>query len=160
MGDLTCEIFAGTTTGTPVDSSTGDTNSIKFSASDIIPVVINDGSTPLAVSVSSDVTGSQVTMTLSYETTQPFSTNSWVWMQVPKANLLYNSGGNNGNDAFSLIDSTNYDEITVTLDGSSLIVEDNTISYTQGTNYDPDTWAFTFDYTGFTTVDAGVQLVI
>lgn len=99
-------------------------------------------------------------MTLSYETTQPFSTNSWVWMQVPKANLLYNSGGNNGNDAFSLIDSTNYDEITVTLDGSSLIVEDNTISYTQGTDYDPDTWAFTFDYTGFTTVDAGVQLVI
>lgn len=123
-------------------------------------VQINPGKNPITVSVSSAITGSLVDMTLTYELSQPFNTNSWIWMQVPKANLLYNSGGLNTNDALSLIDSTNFDVVTVTLGGSSIVVEDNTIYYLKGTGYDPDTWAFTLDYVGFTQVAAGSIITV
>lgn len=150
-----------TTTGTPVDESTGASNIVKNGrGSTELLVNINDGTEALEVSVESGVTGSQNTLTLTYKLTQDFASNAWFWMKIPKANLLYNVGGNNGNDAVSLVDTSNYSKPTVTIGGSNMVVEDNTIYYLKGDNFDPDTWAFTFDFSNFNTIAAGVNAVI
>lgn len=63
-------------------------------------------------------------MTLTYVTEQPFETNSWIYMEVPKANYLYSTDSTNVGYEKSLVESSiaSSSKISFTIGGSTKVV--------------------------------------
>ena len=93
---------------------------------------------------------------MTYEITQDWTASTWIYLEVPKQNLLYES--NDPDEAVTLITEALAEDITVTLGSTTLAIDTGDILYTAGTDYDPDQLAFTF--TGSVTESAGETLTI
>ena len=97
----------------------------------------------LAISVSSSTTGAtSTTLTLTYEITQAWTATTWLYFEIPKSNLLYET--NDPADPLTLVTQAIAEDMTVTLDSTTLSVDTGTLLYTAGTDYDPDQLAVTF----------------
>ena len=91
---------------------------------------------------------------MKYTTGAPFSSLSWLYITVPKANKFYDTG-NNAGQALSL--ATSLASSTFTIDGGTYLIESNSISL--GTDYADDIWAFKIA-SGAEQADAGKDIVL
>ena len=89
-------------------SGAGGTNEITitpFADTIVFDVVLPDPSQILGVATSSTEAGASATLTITFTTTEPFVPDTWIYMSIPKANAVYESG--NAGSAVSIISSTN-----------------------------------------------------
>ena len=91
---------------------------------------------------------------MKYTTGAPFSSLSWLYITVPKANKFYDTGNNAG---FAINLATSLASATFTIDGGTYTIEDNSISL--GTDYADDIWAFKI-VSGAAQTDAGKDIVL
>ena len=66
--------------------------------------------------------GDSSTLTIEYTTTVPFLDNSYIYMHVPKATNMYDTGNNNVDEAYLMLipensDSDVLEAATITLGG-------------------------------------------
>ncbi len=113
----------------------------------------------ITLTLEEDTTGKANTqLTIGYTTSQPFLSNSWLVITVPKSNLLYEV--TDPANAVSLITATNKIVEKVTFNGSTDVnVNAASVILNVGADYEPDVWAFKFD-NGIAFADAGQEIAV
>jgi len=95
------------------------------SISDGTTITVNKptASTEMSVSLFEGTTGATGTdMTITYTTQQAFNLLSWIYIMVPKANALYDTG-NNADSAQSFITDATKNDMTFSIDGTTFDID-------------------------------------
>ncbi len=98
-----------------------------------------------------------VLMTLDYTVTSLWKKYNYIVFTMPKNNILYNTGQNNGK-AVPLIDNSNKDSVIITIDGSQVALSRSWLQ--TGTGYGVDTVMFELQNGGPSTTAGNIPLKV
>ena len=138
----------------------GDTTDPADATSTSFEVEIETGSEEIALSVSDSDAGTTTSiLSITYTTTVPFLDTTYIYMTVPKANKVYDTGNNDGSALSLNQSSTDIEDITtILIDG-----DEEAITYgynSKGTDYADDVWCFGLENLDNIIFDSGVIIVI
>lgn len=123
-------------------------------------VEIEAGSEEIALSVSDSDAGITTSiLSITYLTTVPFLDTTYIYMTVPKANKVYNTGNNDGSALSLNQSSTDIEDITTILING----DEEAITYgynSKGTDYEDDIWCFGLENLDNISSESGVTIVI